>query len=101
MSLTFDDTVKELILRRRRQLLVHSCIYYRFGTSIIDDAQFDSWSYELVALQQSYPAFANEVEFAKEFKEFDGTTGFDLPQYGWIISKAQQLLNYHNKEGKQ
>jgi hypothetical protein len=54
-----------------------------------------------VALQQSYPAFANEVEFAKEFKEFDGTTGFDLPQYGWIISKAQQLLNYHNKEGKQ
>ncbi|WP_375790254.1 DNA ligase LigA-related protein [Paenibacillus agricola] len=36
----------DLIARRRRQIFVHSAIYYRLGTSVIDDATFDRWGRE-------------------------------------------------------
>ncbi|SEN20936.1 hypothetical protein [Paenibacillus sp. OV219] len=78
------------IKQRRYQILVHSYIYYQRMTSIIDDATFDRWSRELVQLQERHPDIADTVDFAKEFKGFDGTTGFDLP-YG--LPRIQMIGN--------
>lgn len=42
-----DEEIKELIKRRRRQILVHSCLYYRLASNIISDFQYDCWGKEL------------------------------------------------------
>lgn len=95
-----DEQVKELIVRRRRQIMVNSCIYYEYGKSIISDRQFDKWAYELVDLQDKYPEIAKTSEWSFEFKFFDGTTGFDLPLTGvWVNARARQLIDYAEKNG--
>lgn len=88
------EAVKELINRRRRQVIIHSIIYYRFGDSIVSDCQFDQWAYELVELQKKYPKVAKECEHAETFKDFDGTTGYDLDVLGCpvLMSKANYIL---------
>ncbi len=64
-----SEEIKELILRRRRQILINSCIYYRFGQSVITDEQFDKWAYELVDLQNKYPKLTVECgEFNDELQ---------------------------------
>ena len=35
------DKIAELIMRRRRQVLIHSVIYYKMDTNLISDA---TWS---------------------------------------------------------
>lgn len=69
-------------------MLLHSCVYYDFGTSIVSDADFDKWAYELVELQREHPEEAAKVDFAAEFKGWDGSTGFDLPRSRHIKGKA-------------
>lgn len=65
--------------RRERQILVHSFLYYQMNTSIIPDYQFDQWSHELAEAMQEYPKeFAKSV-YCRAFKDFDGSSGFDLP----------------------
>ena len=87
------EKIKELINRRRRQILVHSCLYYRMNTTIITDKQFDKWAYQLVDLQKEYPQIANNCVFAEDFTAFDGTTGFDLPlDNNWVVSIAYSLI---------
>lgn len=90
--------MRDLILRRRRQILVHSCIYYRFNTSLITDHKFDEWCYELVALQKKFPELAKELPYADVFRDFDGSTGYDLP-YGEpeIVEIALRLLKTNRR----
>lgn len=93
----YDNPTLELINRRRRQILVHSCIYYRLNNNLITDKQFDEWAYELVDLQKQYPEIAEQAVFAESFKDFDGSTGFNLPiHHPWVLRKAQQLLSYNH-----
>lgn len=74
------NPVQELIHRRRRQILVHSIIYYSRGTSIIEDYKFDSWGQQLVQLQTDHPEDSEAVEYMRdEFRDFTGDTGFHLP----------------------
>ena len=42
--------IAELINRRRRQLLVHSIIYYRFDKNIVSDSVWTEWAIELADL---------------------------------------------------
>lgn len=77
-----ESGVRELIRRRRRQMLVHSCMYYRLGTSIWTDKQFDSCARELVKLQAKYPNISKTVEYYENFKDWDGTTGYHLQPMG-------------------
>lgn len=94
--------IKELINRRRNQILIHSCLYYRMNTSIIDDYTFDMWSKELAELQEQYPEIAKNCRWADAYKDFDGSSGFDLPlSHSWVVSKAQQLLEYHKKKERE
>ena len=88
-----DDKIAELISRRRRQVLVHSIIYYRMNENIISDAQWTSWANELDELQKRYPDIASTCPLADAFSDFDPSTGFNLPlDDPWAVNKAQQLV---------
>ena len=95
-----NDDVKELITRRRRQILIHSCIYYRLNSSIWTDTEYDAKARELQELQEKYPGLAAECPYYADFKDFtESTTGFSLPIHDpSIVIKAQRLLEYHNKK---
>lgn len=88
--------IKELIKRRRRQILVHSYIYYILNDNIITDSQWSAWAEELEQLQKDYPQESSEVELYEEFKKFDHSTGanLDYSNCDWVHSKALQLIRY-------
>ena len=87
------DEVRELIQRRRLQLLVHSYIYYRKGESLISDDIWTQWAKQLYKLQKKYPHIAKRVDYHKEFKDFDPSTGMNLPYNNpEIINKGEYLL---------
>ena len=97
-----EDDIRELIRRRRRQILIHSCIYYRLGTSIWTDKKYDECSRELVELQTQYPNISKTVEYYEDFKDWDGTTGFNLSPLGDpnILALATQLSSQVRIEGR-
>lgn len=93
------EQIKEKINQRRRQMLVHSCIYYRFDTNIVSDFDYDRWVNELMELQRKHPEIAQQCVYQEDFKNLDETTsGFNLghsrPE---IVRKAQYLLKLQNK----
>lgn len=88
-----EEELEEKINRRRRQILVHSIIYYRFNDSIISDAKWSIWAAELDALQKNYPNIAKNCVLSEAFANFDPSTGFDLPlDDPWGLKVAGQLL---------
>lgn len=87
------DPIRSLILKRRLQVLVHSAIYYKLDTSLISDQQWQEWSQELIELQEEYPYISSRVQYYKDFKDFDGTSGYELPITNpEIMEKAMQLI---------
>lgn len=95
------DEVWSLILRRRLQILIHSCLYYHMNTNIITDGQWDQWAKELVQLQKDFPKIASKVDFHRDFRDFDGATGFHLPYKNEdIIRKTRWLLEYGRNKTK-
>lgn len=86
--------ILELINRRRRQILIHSFLYYRMNTSVIPDATFDQWARELAKLQSENPEIAQEGVYADAFADFSGSiTGFNLPLSDpWVMSGAMYIL---------
>lgn len=92
------NDIYELINRRRRQVLVHSIIYYRFNENLVSDHQWSEWAKELDELQRRYPDISNKCPYAKEFADFDPSTGYNLPLHdSWGVNKALQLLNTRKK----
>lgn len=90
----FNDGFKstmELINRRRRQMHVHSILYYHFDSPIIDDATFDRWAKELVELQKKYPKSVEEGYRPDLFADWTGETGYHLPWDG-VEQTAVKLL---------
>lgn len=87
------DEIAELITRRRRQLLVHSIIYYCMNDNIISDEQWAKWAVELEELQAKYPDIAKVCPRAKEFEGFDHSTGYNLPlDDPYAVATARRLL---------
>ncbi|RPK19969.1 DNA ligase LigA-related protein [Paenibacillus xylanexedens] len=100
--ISLENEVRELIKRRRNQVLIHSIIYYRYGTSVIDDKKFDEWAYQLAALQLQYPEISEQCPYAQEFKGFDGTTGYHLPMYdSGLLSKALYIIQISQQFNKE
>ena len=96
-ELTNDPKILELINRRENQVLIHSIIYYNLNENIIDDSTWSKWAMELVELMRDYPnEFANSHHYAM-FKNFDGSTGFDIANKASTnaVSKAMYLLRGH------
>lgn len=92
------NEVRSLILRRRLQILVHSCIYYELNDNLVSDSTWNAWANELVKLQKRYPKIASRVDYHGEFRNFDGSTGFGLPlKNPEIMNKAKYLLKIHKK----
>lgn len=73
-----QQTIREKIQQRRIQIIFHSVAYYKYDIVFVEDKKFDVWSRELLALQQQYPQEASEVRYAKEFADWDASTGFHL-----------------------
>lgn len=93
-----NDQIAELIKRRRLQVLVHSCIYYEFNESIVDDTTWTKRAVELEQLQAAHPAMADKVEWAAAFKDFDHSTGYNLPvRDPWVMRKAIQVMRWHEE----
>lgn len=77
--MTTDEAIAELINRRRRQVWVHSILYYKYDMNLITDAIWSKWAKELVQLQKDYPDISEKVEYADVFRDFDYSTGSTLP----------------------
>lgn len=89
-----DSAIKELIGRRRRQILVHSVIYYKLNENLIDDATWSRWALELEELQKHYPQLAMQCPLNDAFIGFDHSTGMSLPlENPWAVRKAQYLVD--------
>ena len=92
--ITYNNEIAAKIQQRRYQILVHSLIYYELDTSIVSDHKWSEWAAELVQLQKQNPEIADKVIFAEAFKDFDGSTGFDLPfRDEQIVNIAYRLLS--------
>ena len=90
---TYDDPVAVKIQQRRYQLLVHSLLYYELDFSLISDHTWERWGEELVELQRNNPEVSKKVIFYDAFKDFDSSTGFDLPfRDKQIVNIAYRLL---------
>lgn len=90
--------VVELIERKRRQVLVHSFLYYQLNQNVISDFIFDDWCKHLVELQATFPKESKQAEYAKEFEGFDGSSGYDLPfHYPEIQNAGLTILDHHIK----
>lgn len=92
------QTISEKIKQRRRQILVHSYIYYELNDNIVSDHKWASWAKELQTLQSLYPKESKETEYADEFKNFDGSSGAFLNFDENIKKIANHLLNIKNKK---
>ena len=91
-------SIAKLITRRRRQILVHSVIYYRLNDNIISDQQWSEWALELETLQTQHPDIASECPLADAFEGFYHATCENLPlDDPWALNKAQYLLMLRDK----
>lgn len=92
---TYDNEIAALIQRRRYQILVHSLIYYELDMNLVSDAQWAEWGVELVKLQKEHPKEAESVIFSEQFKDFDASTGYNLPfRDEQIMNIAYRLLSH-------
>lgn len=93
-----EEAVYELISRRRRQILIHSIIYYKLDESIVTDALWASWAVELEELQKRYPEIAAKAPYAEGFEDFDHSSGYNLPlDDPSAVAKARHILRIHKQ----
>lgn len=85
------QTIKEKIRQRRRQMLVHSYIYYELNENIVSDHTWAKWAKELQELQEKYPKESVEVEEYEQFKNWDGSSGAFL-KFGENIKTVAKIL---------
>ena len=85
------------IQQLRLQLLVHSYLYYSKSDTLISDKQWDAWAKELVKLQTENPNLASKVVYSEAFKDFDGTSGFNLPYTDDNIAKVGNFLLQYDR----
>ena len=91
-----ERTPREIILQRRKQMAVHSCLYYMMDESIVSDDQWQRWADELERLQQAHPECMKIGFMDSEFRDWTGATGAHLNhRHPWTYAKAQRVLEYH------
>lgn len=90
-----DKRVVEAIGRRRRQMLIHCCIYYRYDENVVDDHTWNRWAQQLAKLQKKYGwriGFYDRV-----FRDWDGSSGFHLPADSDVMRVARRILEEHRQ----
>ena len=96
-----NQEILDLINRRENQILLHSCIYYKFNDNLIEDWQYDSIGKDLLELAKDYP---DEFKASYHYEEFidyvnsDTPSGFNL-RYSTVenVSKAMHLLRLYGR----
>ena len=82
--------------RRQRQILVHSIIYYKYDQNIISDYTWSKWAKELYDMQKANPEIAKDTALYDIFKDFDYSTGSNLPMdHEWGDHIARCLMYHH------
>ncbi|SRR5574344_942495 len=95
MAITVKDRIKQL----RRQMIVHSCLYYRLNTNLISDFDYDSRAKELAFLHKKFPQYMKIGVYDEYFTDWvagEATTysGFKLPiNDPQIIAIAERLTH--------
>ena len=92
------DAVLAKINQRRRQIMIHSYIYYELNDNIVTDAQWSQWAKELVWLQQEFADISKEGVYYDQFRKFDASTGFDFEYPIEIKNRAAQLLAHKGEK---
>lgn len=93
VPINYISPIAAKIQQRRLQLLVHSYLYYDKNITLIEDIKWDKWAKELVQLQKDNAEIADKVIYADAFKDFDGTSGFNLPYKDEkIVNIAMRLI---------
>jgi len=93
----WKPTIKEFILRLRRNMLIHSYLYYKLDNQLVPDTLWQQWADELVEVQKDY---GTDWDYYDEwFADWDGSTGYHLPSDGWVVSKSNFLMGISG-EGK-
>lgn len=86
------------IEKLRRNMLIHSFAYYELNRNFISDFEFDERARELVKLQETYPNLSKLGEYYNDFKDFDGSTGYDLPfRIPWVQGTVEGLIRYEER----
>lgn len=75
----------------QRMVLVHSNIYYNKDSNILSDKKYDALSKLLVRQQNKYQKSFRKSDYYYCFKDFDGTTGFDL--YSMLKRKDKRRVD--------
>lgn len=92
----WKNQLKELMERRQRQILVHSIIYYKYDQNIISDYTWSKWAKELYDMQKANPEIAKDTALYDIFKDFDYSTGSNLPMdHEWGDRIARCLMHHH------
>lgn len=96
----------------QRRIIIASIQYYELNKTVIEDYQYDGISHQLVELINESPKEFKKTKYYYCFKEFDGSTGFDLPgklnrknkdnpggmsDYEYLNHIAQMVLKVNNK----
>lgn len=76
----------------KRQLIVHSVIYYKLGDNIISD---EDWDRRALELRELIREGHNTPLHQDLFEDFKGETGYHLCLKEYI-PKATQLLRYND-----
>lgn len=93
-----DQNIVSRIEYLRKKLLVHSIIYYRLDESLITDDKWAEWALELENLVRKHPEEGQNSFLAEEFKDFDHSTGYNLPlETPWAVDVAMNLVLYNQK----
>jgi len=96
--LTWDKNDHLAIVNRlRRNIIVHSVIYYVFNRNLISDSDYDKMCQKLARIHKKYPKLCSQAVFPKAFKNYDPSTGMNFINHKWGNRAAERLLKSHNK----
>lgn len=96
--MTTND-ISARINQLRREVLIHSIIYYEYDDNLIDDHEWMRMANELYNLQNEYPDIAKKCVYADAYENFDPCTGHNLPLNDpWAVGKALYLLELYGRK---
>lgn len=95
-KIELNKDIISLIKRTWLSVWLHSFLYYCLDKSIISDVEWDKRAKRLANLIREYPNEAKQIKHYELFRDFDGSTGFDIANKATrrLKNKAYMLLEY-------